>query len=115
VYPKTGVVVATFKFVNKVAQIGFTLVLSLHVDAIGELVRIAESFPIIGLEGRTFPIPEIPSVDGRVRIELKGRRLATIMEVQLGGDHLVLAGLFAHIAQKTPCFGWLSLTSCCHR
>jgi hypothetical protein len=91
-------VVVAFKFVDKVAQIGFTLVLSLHVDAIGELVRIAESFPIIGLEGRAFPIPEIPSVDGRVWIELKGRRLATIMVVQLGGDHLVLAGLFAHTA-----------------
>ena len=40
---KAGVVVVAFKFVDKVAQIAFTLVLSLHVEAIGELVRITES------------------------------------------------------------------------
>jgi hypothetical protein len=107
-------VVVAFKFIDKVVQIGFTLGLSLNVDAIGEQVRITESFPIIGLEGRTFPIPEIPSVDGRVWIEFKGRRLATIMEVQLGRDHLILGGLFSHIAQKTPRFGWLSLAYYCH-
>ena len=107
--------VAAFKFIDQVVQIAFTVGLSLHVEAIGELVRITEAFPIIGLEGRTFPILEIPGVDGRGWIELKGRRLATVMEVQPGRDHLILAGLFAHIAQKTPRFGWLSLTSYCHR
>jgi hypothetical protein len=34
--------------------------------------------------------------------------------VQLGRDHLILGGLFSHIAQKTPRFGWLSLAYYCH-
>ena len=115
VYLKAGVVVAAFKFIDQVLQIGFTLGLSLHVGVIGELVRITEAFPIIVLERRTFPILEISRVDRRVWIEFKGSRLATIMEVQPGRDHLVLARLSSHIAQQTPRFGWLAPAYDYHR
>src|SRR4029077_9609930 len=98
-----------------VLQIGLTLGLSLHVDLICELVRIAENFPNISLEGRPFPISEIPGVDGCVWIELKGSGLATVMVMQVRSDNLVLAGLFAHLAQQTPCLRWLASLHNAHR
>jgi uncharacterized membrane protein len=49
-------VVAAFKFIHQAGYIALTLGLSLHVDLIGELVWITEAFPIIGVQGRAFPI-----------------------------------------------------------
>src|SRR5215472_5211845 len=96
------------EFVQQILEIGFTSRLSLHIRLIRQLVRISETFPIISLERRPFPIFAIPRIDWRVWIQLERRRLSPVMVVQPGGDNFVLARLLAGLAQKTPTLGCLA-------